>query len=172
MLRDAVTPLAIGALEGLDVEPRLLAEAARDEAAHAVRLPFGRVHDLLETRAIRPANEFQHDGLLAALARPFGPVGGVRSGRLFGRPGLLRRNAGGLWRGGRRQGLDSLPDPAGRRLAVRELLDRLQSVEGHHSREAVPNLGEAVDGPLGGELGELLLGGEMGVAFGFRFSCR
>jgi hypothetical protein len=52
------------------------------------------------------------------------------------------------------------PDPANRRLAVRELLDRLEVAEGRDAGEAVPGLDEAADGPLAGEFGEFLLGGE------------
>ena len=61
---------------------------------------------------------------------------------------------------------DATPTARDGRLAVRELLDLLQVAEGDYSREGIPDLGEAGDGPVGGEFGELLLGGETVLAFG------
>ena len=116
--------------------------------------------------SVAPSGALQHvedDGLLAALARRGRRVLG---GGILGRLGLLRRDRGRLWRGGGRQCLDGLPDPGDRRLAVRELLDRLEVAEGQHAGEGVPDLDEAGDGPVGGELGEFLLGGETILAFG------
>ena len=79
---------------------------------------------------------------------------------------LLRRDVGRLWRGSGRQGLDCPPDARDRRLAVRELLDWPQVAEGDRSGEGIPDLREAGNGPVGGELGELLLCGEAVLAFG------
>jgi hypothetical protein len=79
----------------------------------------------------------------------------------------LRRNVGRLGRGGGVQLLDGLPDPGHGALAVRELLDRLQvAAESGDAGEAVPDLDQAVGGPVGGELGKLLFGGEVLLAFG------
>ena len=65
------------------------------------------------------------------------------------------------------QFLDGLPDPGHGALAVRELLDRLQvGAESGDAGEAVPDLDQAVGGPVGGELGKFLLAGELLLAFG------
>jgi hypothetical protein len=57
--------------------------------------------------------------------------------------------------------LDRLPDSLDPRLAVHELGDRLQVAKGAgDAGEAVPELNQAADRPLGGRLGELLLGRE------------
>jgi hypothetical protein len=60
-----------------------------------VGLPAGGRHDVGERGAFGTAQEFEDDGLLAALARAFG-LSGIR-----GRLGLRRRNRGRL---GRRDG--------------------------------------------------------------------
>jgi len=84
---------------------------------------------------------------------------------LHGRLGLLRRAGRGVLGGGGIQSLDGLPDPGDGRLAVRELLDRLQFVEGDRAGERVPDLDEAADGPLGAVSGEFLFAVEVLVTF-------
>ena len=117
-----------------------------------------------EGGAVGPADQFQHDGLLAALARR---GRGVLGGGSLPRPLALRGNVGRLWRNGGAQWLDGLPDPGHGALAVGELLDRLEiAAESGHPREAVPDLDQAVGRPVGGELGKLLFGGEVLLAFG------
>src|SRR5579885_621650 len=96
LLRDAIGAGAVRRLEGLDGEAHLLAERAGDEAAHRMGHPAGYGHDLLQRGAFGTAQQLQHDGLLAALARCGCAVLGL--GGLPRTPGL-RRNAGRLWRG-------------------------------------------------------------------------
>ena len=67
--RCSVCTFSIGAFEGFDGEAHLLAQAAGDEAADAMGLPRGRLHDFFEAGAVRAADQFEDDGLLAALAR-------------------------------------------------------------------------------------------------------
>jgi len=94
-------------------------------------------------------------------AHPWAPW--ARGWRLPGQRGRLRRGAV--------QSLDGLPDPGHGALAVRELLDRLQVAgESGDAGKAVPDLDQAVGGPVGGELGKLLL--RWRIALGLRESAR
>src|SRR5437899_4975936 len=81
-------------------------------------------------------------GLLALLCRCLGLVGPLR-----GRRGRFRRAAAV-------QALDRFPNPADRRLPVRELLD------GRAAGDTVPDLHQPVRRPLGNQAGQLLLAAE------------
>jgi len=96
---DAVHARPVGALRGLDREPHLLAECARDEAAHAVGQPSGSGHDVRRASHPRAAGADRGPGLLAAVARSGVASLAVAPCRL----GFLRRAGGRLGRGGRRQ---------------------------------------------------------------------
>lgn len=64
-----VGTLAVIVAKRGDVEPHFLADRTAEEPAYAVLLPAGRLHDLGQSRALLPAQEFQDLGLFAAFPR-------------------------------------------------------------------------------------------------------
>jgi len=99
---DLVSPFSVPALSGKDGQAHLLAEGAADESAHAVSLPVGRCHDLLQGHAAFALHQFEDLSGLATLARRgrvlghFGRL--LRPAGLLSRRGFLGRNVGRLWR--------------------------------------------------------------------------
>ena len=68
-LSDAVGALTLGRVEGLDSQTHFLAHGGAEEAADRMCLPGGGGHQLRERSALRPADQCEHRGLLAAVAR-------------------------------------------------------------------------------------------------------
>jgi hypothetical protein len=95
---DRVGPLAALVLSRNHVEAQLLPDSARKEAADAVGLPVGCLHQALKRRAFRPLQQIQ-DLLRLAPGAGSGYLSAVlgrflwRAG-LLGRLALLRRNVG------------------------------------------------------------------------------
>src|SRR5262249_35808759 len=77
---DLVYPLAGFVLGGINVDPPL-PPGSGEEPADAVRLPIRSLHDLGESRALRPPDQLQDPSALALRARRFGFLvgGGFRS---------------------------------------------------------------------------------------------
>src|SRR5579884_2984096 len=136
LLRQPVRAVALGRLEGLDLETHFLPQGATDEAPDRVGLPAGSLGDLGERCPLLAAQQLEDFGLLAALAgfALFARGGLLGAGGLRLRRLGLRRVLGARGRNRRGQGLGRLPDPGHGRLAVGELLDR------RDTRDAVPDL--------------------------------
>src|ERR1019366_2305111 len=86
---DRVGALAVLSLRGGDRQPHLLAEGPTDEPAHGVRLPAGRLHDLLQGGSARAFHQAEDRLGLAALANAFLLANFLRTGGLEGRFGRL-----------------------------------------------------------------------------------
>ena len=87
LLGEGVGAFAVGALLRFNLEAHLLDDGTAYEAPHAVRLPAGRGHDVLQRCSHGTVEEFENRGLLAALACPLSPTGGFLAP--FGLPGRL-----------------------------------------------------------------------------------
>ena len=73
---DRVNPLAILALDGPDLQVHLFSQGPAEEAAHAVSLPGGRLHELRQSRAFGPLDQSQDRRLFTApRERFFSPYG-------------------------------------------------------------------------------------------------
>lgn len=107
-MRLALALKRVGAFPALafgrfNVEPHLLAQRRADEPSNRMRLPLGRLHDLLHGGSARALQQLQDLCGLAAL--PDGGLVGLLSAfrRFLGRAGLLARltlagrNVGYLW---------------------------------------------------------------------------
>ena len=65
---DRIGPLAVLALGGCDLQAHFLAQGAADKSAHRMRLPTGRLHDLLQRGAARSLHQAEDRLGFAALA--------------------------------------------------------------------------------------------------------
>lgn len=139
---DRVHARAVLLLGRRELEAHFLAHCARQEPAHRMRLPFGRLHQVLQGSAPGPFQQFEYGCGFAALPYAAG---------LFTRPALLGRNTARRCAVSGRQALNGLPDTADRGLPVRELLDRT------HARQAVPDLDQPRSRPLSRQFGQFFL---------------
>jgi hypothetical protein len=158
LLFNLVRALVVSVLQGLDLLPTLAAENA-DKAADRVLLPACRFHDLGQRHTLRAFYHSDYFGLLVGarfgcvFLRPAAPRS-LRRGLL--RPSPLRPHGRRLWRNVGGQPPDRLEDSGDCRLAVCELLYRLQVVEGRHAREAVPGVNQTGRRAFRSEFGQLL----------------
>src|ERR1700722_12139738 len=156
LLRDVVAALPGGVLRGLDLLPALAPQNA-DETPHRVLLPARCFDDFSERHTLGTLHHRDHlcffvgSRFTCALRRRCAP-GSLGRGLL--RLSLGGRGVGRLFRGVRGETRDRLTDPRNGRLAIGELLDRLQVVEWGNTREAIPGLYQTGRGPFRGELRE------------------
>ena len=66
LLGERVCAFAVGAFLRFNLEAHLLDDGTTDEAPHAVGLPAGCGHQVLDRGPVRLAEQFQDRGLLAA----------------------------------------------------------------------------------------------------------
>src|SRR5229473_3147437 len=66
LLRELVNALAVVSLAGLDLQTHFLAQIAGKEAAHGMGLPAGGFHEVFQSGAAGPFQQFQHPGGLTA----------------------------------------------------------------------------------------------------------
>src|SRR5205085_12185829 len=96
----SIATLPVLTLGGRDGQPHLLADRARQKTANAVRLPGRSFHQFLQRGSVRPFQQVQDLGGLAAVAGTAALFWGL--GRFLSPAGLLarlllrRRNAGAL----------------------------------------------------------------------------
>src|SRR6266852_340720 len=103
---DRVASFSVRRFRGLDGEAHFLSQRAADETAHAVGLPFGYCHEVLQGDSMRALEQIHNLGRFAA------PAG---SGRLdavcpFARLLVFGHNTGRFCRTVRGKTLDGLPD--------------------------------------------------------------
>src|SRR5205807_3115632 len=103
---DAVRPFAAFGLEGLDLESEFLAQGSGNEAAHAVRLPAGCAHEVLQGRAAGAFQQGYDLGLFRVLPACVHVL--LARGLSGGMPALGADLAAGF---ARTEALDGLPDP-------------------------------------------------------------
>ena len=139
--RDRVAALPVFSLGGGNRQTHLFAQGAANESAHRMRLPTGRLHELLQRGALRLPEHREHIGGLAApardcrrgrglslrfasLGRLLGPCALLSGRDLLGRRGLIGRDVRGLCADTAVQALNGLPDPGQCGFAIGELLNR------------------------------------------------
>ena len=116
-LPDAIGSLAARVLEGLNLEPQLLAQGSGDEAANAMRLPAGLPHEVGQCCT---AGTFQQGNNLPLFCVLSACVLVLLAGRLPGASSPLRRDVAAVFAGD--QALGRLPDPRNSHGAVRKPL--------------------------------------------------
>src|SRR5438046_1423921 len=172
---DRVASFSVRRFRGLDREAHFLSQRAANETAHAMGLPFGSCHEVLQGDSVGPLEQFHNLGRFAA------PAGCGTPGAMSPFAGLVvGPNTGRLWRMVRGKILDGLPDSGDGCQPARELFDGFlagQSVPDLNQPGARPVLSQAAQffrtgEPLGLRVVFCLLGRTEGGGVVVRVDCK
>ena len=116
---DRVTSFSVRRFRGLDGQAHFLSQRAADETAHAMGLPVGSCHEVLQSDSMGPLKQLHNLGRFAA------PAGFVtlRAVCPFARLLVFGHNTGRFRRTVRGETLGGLPDSGDGCLPARELFD-------------------------------------------------
>src|SRR6267378_1011022 len=116
---DRVASFSVRRFRGLDGQAHFLSQRAANETAHAMGLPFGSRHQVLQSDSMRALKQLHNLGRFAAQAG----CSTLDAVCPFARLLVVGRNMRRLWRTVRGKTLDGLPDSGDGCLSARELFD-------------------------------------------------